>query len=120
MYIFIGIHQNLHFGYHLASSHEEEKWLPTGRKTVDIGSPLWYNSLMNKVDYRWIGVGALGVFAAISLAVSSSLLRMLSPSYSSVIILLGAVVTIILAEIWGVMYWRASRSILSTTTLAMI
>ena len=75
---------------------------------------------MNKVDYRWIGVGALGVFAAISLAVSSSLLRMLSPSYSSVIILLGAVVTIILAEIWGVMYWRASRSILSTTTLAMI
>lgn len=80
-----------------------------------------YNSLMIKIDYRWFGVGAMGVFAAVSLAVSTSLLRIMLPSsYSAVTILLGAVATIILAEIWAVMYWRASRNLLSTTTLASL
>jgi hypothetical protein len=75
---------------------------------------------MIKIDYRWVGVSALGVFAAVSVAGASSLLRMLPSSYSAVIFLLGFVATIILAEIWAVMYWRASRNIISTTTLAIL
>ena len=74
---------------------------------------------MIKIDYRWFGVGALGVFAAVSLADSTSLLRMLPSSYSAVTILLGFVATIILAEIWAVMYFRASRNIISATTLVI-
>ena len=75
---------------------------------------------MTKFDYRWFGIGALGVFAAVSLTGSASLLRMLPPSYGAATYLLGGAVSIILAEIWAVIYWRTSRDVISATTLGLL
>ena len=75
---------------------------------------------MNKIDFRWIGVAALAMYALASLSTLSWRLHISSLSYFTVLFLFASAMTIVLAEIWAVMYWRASRTKLALMLLMVV
>ena len=76
-----------------------------------------HNPFMNQIKYQWLGVAVLGAYAFGSLANLSSLFHLLPLNYGSLLFLLAFVAATFLAEIWAVMFWKASRTRLSTSTL---
>ena len=75
---------------------------------------------MKKINFRWYGLGALGIYGFGCLTNLLSQLHLVPPNFGPMLLALTLVVALILAEIWSIMFWKKARSRLSVATLTAV